>query len=53
MKSNYKNTISTYEAGNKEKAFAMFKDDPTAKKGVSFDKFCKGMENILSRRKNK
>lgn len=36
-----------YRQGNKDQAFQMFLEDPTANPGVSFDRFCEYMDRVI------
>lgn len=43
----FRKTIEAYKKGQKETAFEYFKNDPTANKDVTFEKFCDFMEKTI------
>ncbi len=44
----FQKTLETYKT-SKAMAFLAFQKDPNANKGVSFSKFCAGMDKILAK----
>jgi hypothetical protein len=42
----FQNTLATYK-NSKSMAFLAFQQDPTGNEGVTFSKFCEGMDKII------